>query len=219
LGSGSKPSRQETPDRRVNNAEIKNVRNAAKKAVAVLDGKVLEELAAFVNEKLRIDLVRDIVDKASLDNLETWLKAKLTAFLGKELDLGGLKEVQKTLHFLDTKAVELYKAAREALNKTWTASVVYNYSSATTKTALLDISFDFNANPGLGDALINVINGNWNSTLLGRPAGDNQPGCSYSRSQASKSLELTLPYYNTALDGSESNGNHDVRFKDGGVYL
>lgn len=204
-----------------NNAEIKNIRESAQHVVDLLDGKILQNLVDFVDQKLKIDLIRTIVSKPPLDALDEWLKSKLTDFIGKKIDLAGLKEIQTTLKTIDSKAADLYKAAVEALNKTWTASVVATYSKATTKTALIDMSFDFGKNLDLDKSLSEVIDGNWKSTLLNPPDGVkiNQAVLTHDVNRQSH-VELTLPHFNTALDKfNHSAASMTFQVEDGGVYF
>jgi len=103
--------------------------------------------------------VREAVDRLSLDGLDPWLKEKLSGFLGEELNLEGLEQVRKTLAFLDREAQGLFDSTLSVLNETYSISFGAAYSRAGTKTALLDICFDFSQGPDLADLLASVIDG------------------------------------------------------------
>jgi hypothetical protein len=182
-------------------AALATVREAAKKTLAVLEGGVLEELAAFAKEKVGLAAIQKAVALADPKQLEPWLAAKLSEFVGKAIDGKGIEQVRKTLDLFLGKGEELYKAALEALNRQWAFSFQYAYSRATTKTALFDAEFDFAVNPALETAVRAAIQGDWTSLLL-RP----QDGVTLRTAELTHGIrrtsfvEITLPYFHGRVE-------------------
>ena len=54
----------------------------------------------------------------------------------------------------------------KAVQKQYEATFVATYESTTSDTALIDVNFDFDANPGLGPLLHNAINGDFTQILI-----------------------------------------------------
>jgi len=172
------------------------VGKAAASTLAILDGKVLEELVCYVNRRLHLDRVREVVDRTSLENLDPWLKEKLSRFLGETLSLEGLEQVRKTLEFLDRKSQSLFDSTLSALNETYSVSFGAAYSSASTKTALLDVSFDFSRDPDLAELLAGVIDGDWREVLLASHTGVTLRKAVITHGIRRQSdVEINLPYF------------------------
>lgn len=140
-------------------ADIDRIRGAAQIALDILDGKVLNELAAFAEERFGIRQIRE----ADFDDLDKRLKEKLSKFLGRVIDRTSLEEVRAAMNAVLGKAGDIYRAAREAANRRYEADFLYTYQSATARSALLDITFDFGANPELGPVLRRAIAGDFSS--------------------------------------------------------
>jgi len=184
-----------------NAAQIPKIRQAAVHTLAILDGKVLDELIQHVNEKLNIKRVENVFNQLQFENLEPWLKEKLTDFLGRQVDLSELDQVRKTLHALREKADDIYTAALKALTHTYRASIAVTYARATTRTALVDASFDFVKDPGLGTFLSAAINGNMNDLLAETRTGVTLREAVLTHGQKRQShISLVLPYFESTLD-------------------
>ena len=172
------------------------VRKAAASTLAIFEGKVFEELVCYVDRKLHLDRVREVIDGASLESLDLWLKEKLTRFLGEKLCLEGLDQIRKTLEFLDREAQDLFDSALSALNETYSVSFAAAYSSASTQTALLDLCFDFSRAPDLAGLLACVIDGDWRAVLL-----TSRPGITLRKAvlthgiRRQSNVEINLPYF------------------------
>lgn len=185
----------------LNAKALQDVRTGAQQVLKVLDGGVVTELVHFVDTKLKIDQVKNIVNQAQFANLEPWLTDRLTKFLGKTFDFTQVEQVRKVLFTLDQRAQELYTQALKALTNTYGASLAFTYSSATTKTALVDVTLDFQQNPGLGSVLRDAINGNFNELLLTPLPGVTLTQARLTHGIERRShLELNLPHFNATVD-------------------
>jgi len=200
--------------------EISAVGRAAASTLAILDGNVLAELAGYSNRSLCLDRVREVVDLAALESLEPWLREKLSRFLGEKLNLQGLDPIRKTIGFFETEAQRLFGSALEALTDTYSVSFEAAYSSSDTKTALLDICFDFSRSPDLTDLLGSVIDGDWRSVLL-----TSRPGISLRKAllthaiRRQSKVELNLPYYTASVSRmSNTLARMEVVEEDGRVF-
>jgi hypothetical protein len=80
----------------VNNTELaRQVRDAARVVLDLLEGNTLQELLDFVRKQIHVDRVKEAVDKASFDRLDNLLKERLAAFLGKqEALIADLQQIQ-----------------------------------------------------------------------------------------------------------------------------
>jgi hypothetical protein len=168
---------------------------AAASTLSILDGGVLEELVCYVNRNLHLDRLRDVVDRASLDALDPWLKEALSRFLGEEMSLDGLEPIRKTLAFLDREAQSVFDSTLSALNQTYSAAFSAAYSRTGTNAALLDVCFDFSRDPGLSGLLACVIDGDWRTVLLESRAGVTLRKAVLSHGIRRQShVEFNLPY-------------------------
>jgi hypothetical protein len=196
------------------------VGRAAASTVTILDGKVLAELAGYSNRSLCLDRVREVVDLASLESLEPWLKEKLSRFLGEKLSLEGLDPIHRTIAFFEGEAQRIFESALDALTDTYSVSFEAAYSRSDTKTALLDVCFDFSRTPDLTDLLKNVIEGDWGSVLL-----TTRPGTSLRKAMLTHAVkrqskvEINLPYFTTSVSRMANVlARMDVVEQDGRVF-
>ncbi|MEW6210754.1 MAG: hypothetical protein AB1631_20485 [Acidobacteriota bacterium] len=161
---------------------------------------LLVKLQQFVSTHLNLAQVEKIIDQASFDKADEWLKAKLAAFLGRELDLAAVNQIRETIHTLLGKGEEFYAKAVKALNSKYNFQLSYAYQTATTATALLDIVFDF-SQPEVVDSLKQALSGNYDTLLV-----NTVPGVSLNQAvltheiKRSSHLEVSLPFYNSTID-------------------
>lgn len=161
---------------------------------------VLVKLQQYVSENLKLAKVEQIVDQASFDKADEWLKAKLSAFLGEQLDLAAVNQIRETINTLIGKGEAFYAKAVKALNSKYDFQFGYTYQSATTRSALLDMVFDF-SQPNVAAALAEALSGNYDSLLVNPVPGVslNQAVLTHELKRNSH-LEVSLPYYNSTID-------------------
>jgi hypothetical protein len=161
---------------------------------------VLVKLQQYVSEHLHLAQVEKIIDQASFDKADEWLKAKLSAFLGEQINLAAVNQIRETIHTFLGKGEAFYAKAVKALNSKYEFQFAYTYQSATTRSALLDIVFDF-SQPDVADSLEQALSGNYDTLLVNQIPGVslNQAVLTHEIKRNSH-LEVSLPYYNSTID-------------------
>ena len=211
-----------------NRPEVEKVRRAAQTTLDILNGKMLQELKSFVENKVGFPKIREAVEKNDLDSLSDLAKKRLERFLGKE---GGLnnedfEKVRTTVNRLLTRGSELYEAGVKALNDTYKFSFDYTYSKTTTKTALLDASFDFSKNnPNLGALLQKAIAGDFRAVLPG-PGRPSPAGVTFAEAALSHHIQrqahvkLSLPFLDQeTIHTTSSFADYKLLSEDGNLYF
>src|SRR5207249_4326853 len=92
-------------------------------AIEILDGKVINDLADFVRDRLDVANIESL----TFDQVDKRLKEKLSEFLGKTIDQAAFNDVRKAVHDVLDKAADIYKIGREALNKKYEFDLLYSY--------------------------------------------------------------------------------------------
>jgi len=160
---------------------------------------ILVKLQQYVSKRLNLAEVEKIIDQASFDKADAWLKAKLSAFLGKQLDLTAVNQIRGTINTLIGQGEAFYAKAVKALGSKYNFQFSYAYQSATTSTALLDIVFDFNQ--PVADSLKQALSGNYDTLLVNQI-----PGVSLGQAvltheiKRNSHIEVSLPFYNSTID-------------------
>lgn len=181
---------------------LEKVRTAAQEVLDIANGKVLDELVQFVDQKLNMAQVLKIINEADFNNLDPWLKAKLAKFLGKDTVLfADLDKIRATAKAIRDKANQLYTEALKALNNTYTAAFHYAYSKSTASTALVDVSFDFLKDPGVGAFMKMAIQGDFKDLLLAKSPGIALKSGTLTHGVTRQShVEVVLPYFSDTID-------------------
>ncbi|MEZ5363521.1 MAG: hypothetical protein R2748_14560 [Bryobacterales bacterium] len=208
------------------------VREAAEKTLAILDGALFHSLQSYVDKQVGLAPFREAIRKNDFQALNATLKSKLAAFLGKSrLDSKAVEDIRKTIAALDGRAGDLYQAAVHALNDTYRATFDYAYQRSVSKTALLDIAFDFSAagsqakRKRLSELLQAALAGDFRGVLP--PPGQTAPaGVSFHEAalthhlQRSTSVKVTLPFFDRAtIKRTSSLGCFRIAAEDGSVCL
>lgn len=165
---------------------------------------VFQLVQNFVEEKLKLDLgkLKAIITKADFDNLDLFLKGKLAEFLGVKLDqvFGKLEDIRKTINFLLGKRQELYTKALNVLRTTYDFHIQAAVQRSTTRTALIDVEFDFGAgDPALlRQWLHKAIDGDFTELLVGsKPGVRVRKGVLTHEINRSSFVEVSLPYFSS----------------------
>ena len=153
-------------------AEYAKVQEIAKKTLAVLDGSLLEgtlvRLQKELGQRLGLDKLERIVDQATFEAADEWLKARLSAFLGKKVDFEQVQKIRVAINRLLKLQEKFYDQARTALTRKYEFEMLATYQQATTKTALLDAVFDYDAADAadLDPLVVSAIDGNFDQIFL-----------------------------------------------------
>jgi hypothetical protein len=222
--------------------EFAKLQEIAAQTVAVLDGSKLEsllnELQDYVEKHLNLNSLfpgfgklTDIIgagsladlDQASFAKLETWLKARLAAFIDKkiaDLNLGDINKIRKTIFLFLNKAETFYAKTIEALNQKYEFKLSATYQSTTTNTALLDMTLDFNQ-AGVIGSLREALDGKYDDLLVNQRAGVKLNAGKLSHQiQRHSNVEINLPWMKKSIDHiNESLANVEPVDTDSGRLL
>ncbi|HKB64680.1 MAG TPA: hypothetical protein VKC61_02415 [Pyrinomonadaceae bacterium] len=219
--------------------EFAKLQEAARKTLGILDGSdfegVLKKLQAYVEEHLNLDTLfpgfdklHDIfgvnsiqdLDQVSFAKLDTWLKARLAAFINKELKdlkLDDINKIRESIFLFVKKSESFYAKTVKALNTKYDFNFAYSYQSTTTRGALLDFTLE----AGAIDALKLALNGEYDKLLV-----EQLPGVKLNvarlthQIQRHSHVEINLPWFKSSTDHiNESLAQVDAVDNDGGRLL
>lgn len=180
----------------VNSTELANqVKSLAKQALAVMEGKTLQELLDFIRTKIHFDQVVKVGTEMDFDKLDNLLKDRLAAFLGKQRVLReDLNKIQGAINSVLANVDKFYSLALGAAKRELEFSFSATYYRSTTKTALVDVSFDL-SKPGAAALLRKAVGGNFDDLLLNpNPAATIAAAELTHNIQRNVSSELTMPF-------------------------
>jgi hypothetical protein len=188
--------------------ERERLNELAKQTLALLDGSKVEDtlrkLQAWIEEKLGLDKVLAIVDEASFANIDKWLKKRLSEFLGETVVFTELEKIQTAINALRSKGEKFYEKGYEALMEKYQAEFHYSFQKTTTRTALLDVTFDYTTAANAKSAekyLKQALSGDFNEILSKELAGVKlNKGVLTHEIKRRTHIEVGLPYFNSAID-------------------
>lgn len=207
----------------VNSDEFKKFQQLAGLTASILDGSALEEmlgkLHAYVSDRLGIGLLKDLNER-TFDELDGWMKAKLSQFIGEEIDVAKIDKVRASIKVLDDNIDRFYQQTIKALNRQYEFSFAYRFQSTTTETALIDVSLDF-AEGNVGPTLKKVIAGDFNALLTRRRPGVHlHLGALTHGIERQASVDVTLPWVKkSTVSRSEALGELNAIDEDDGGLL
>jgi len=145
------------------NSVLQAIGTAAGTTLNLVNGGGLQTLIDFAADKL------DLKNIPALADIDTWLKSKIAAFLNEPVGNVGQKDLAKVQNLVNSlfgKADTFWTQAIKAAQKQYEATFVATWQSTTADTALLDVVFDFDANPNLGTQLQAAVNGDFTEILV-----------------------------------------------------
>jgi hypothetical protein len=146
----------------------------------VLDGGSVEDALLKLATRLETNFgLKDLIaavktglSQADFDKLDKLLQVKLANLIDKDLDELGLGDLEKIANGIGqflAKRQDIYSQAVKALNHVYKAEFTETYEQTSTRTALLDIEFDFAQDGGTMPALMSgAIDGKFFGTVAGR---------------------------------------------------
>ena len=190
-----------------NSQALTAIQNAGKRASQILDGGELQaflaNLQSAVNARLNLSNIESLVDQTSFDSLDTWLKARLESFLEQKLvgadGLAQLKKLQASLQAILKKKDDLYAKALAAIRRNYEFSIHATYQKTTTRSALLDVDFDFGL-PGsrAGDGLTLALAGKFDQLLMApRPGVNVNEGVLAYGIRKESHVSISFPFFST----------------------
>ena len=190
-------------------AEFARVQQVAKQTLSVLDGSVVEStlvrLQKEVDQRLGLDNISHIVDQATFDKADEWLKKKLSAFLGKVVDVPQVEQIRTAIARLRALQEKFFQQAKTALTRKYEVELLATYQKTTTDTALLDVLFDYEAPHASADALnrllMAAIDGQYDRVLDEDLAGVSLREAALTHGiKRQTHLELTMPFFHMEMD-------------------
>ena len=178
----------------------------ADKTLALLDGSAVEEtfrkLQAAIEDRLGLDRILEITDKASFEQADAWLKRRLSDFLGKTIVVRDLNKIKKAINKVRDQAEGFYEMGYKAISRKYSAELSYAFEKSTTRDALLDITFDFAEDAAsAGTHLAGALDGNFSEILRTRlPGVTLNEGVLTHRIKRRSHLEVDLPFFKNSLD-------------------
>src|SRR6185369_16107993 len=122
--------------------QLDEVRHIAGQTLQILNGGEIKKLQTFINQRLNLDQIRNIVTQNDFDKIDGWLIARLSDFFDKKLHFEDLDEIRAAINGVFTKAAEIYDKSLKALNNRYTFEFAATYEKTTEGQALLDVEFD-----------------------------------------------------------------------------
>jgi hypothetical protein len=187
-------------------AEREKIAEIAQKTLALLDGSLVEDilrkLQTWIEEKLGLSEIINVIHQADFDKMDQWLKKRLSDFLGKSIVFEELEKIKGAINKVQAKADEFYKKGFQVLIEKYQAEFNYSYQKTTTRTALLDVTFDFAADAAsAGKFFKQALNGNFNEILARQlPGVTLNKGVLTHEIKRRSHLEVSLPYFSSTLD-------------------
>lgn len=123
-------------------SELDKVQPVAAQTLDLVNGGVLKNVQDFINEKLDLAALREVVSQNDFDSLDNWLIKRLGDFFDKDLHFEDLKQVKAAINLAFNKVDEIQNKIDQALNSRYSFEVAATYAKNTTDTALLDATFD-----------------------------------------------------------------------------
>jgi len=184
-------------------ADLQRVANFT---TSILDGSKLQDgltrLKSFIDDKLDIQEIEAVVNQTTFDSLNGWVKAKLSAFLAAKIDFTALNKIRDAISKLDAMGQSFFDKAIQALNRQYSFAFAETYQSSTTRTALIDVTFDFAVpNPALSTLLHRALDGDFGDLLLSSTPGVTlNLGTLTHDIQRHNHIDVTLPHFQMSID-------------------
>ena len=178
----------------------------AQKTLALLDGSLVEDtlrkLQTWIEEKLGLDKIIAVVNEANFREMDAWLKKRLADFLGKSPVFAELEKIKDAINKLRAKAEEFYAKGFQALTDKYQAEFHYSFQKTTTRTALIDATFDFSADAvSAAKFFKQALNGNFNEILAQQlPGVILNKGVLTHEIKRRTHIEVSLPYFKSTMD-------------------
>ena len=157
----------------------------------------LDPVLAEINRRLDLNQLAQAVQSGDLSKVDPWLAGRLQEFLGNtQPNLQSLKDLSLQLQKLASLKDALYSKSLAALKRQYEFAFTASYQSASTDTALVDLTFDFSKDAKTAaQALATALDGQFDRLF------ESQNGCLTINQgvltrgiQRQSSVELALPF-------------------------
>lgn len=155
--------------------------------------RTLENLQTQLEKRLGLEAIRKGITAAEFDNVDAWLKAKLSEFLGQRINFAALQQIREAVVDILAKRNDFYQQALKALTHKYSFTFTSTYEQSTTRSALLDAEFDL-ADATAGVLLDEALDGNFNRILVERHPAVRLRAASLTHAiKRTEHVELNLP--------------------------
>lgn len=171
------------------------LRDSASRIIELLNGNEIPRLQSEISGRLRLDALKEV---RSFDALDEWLKGRLSQFVDGIPAARKLDEARKALAAVMAMRQEVYAKARQAIARRYDFKFAYAYQTATSKTALIDATFDM-LHPAAASIFREVVaDANYDRLMTEPTAGVTLRSAVLTHELSkSETVEVTLPYYNS----------------------
>ena len=197
------------------------VRTIANQTLNILNGKALQDAVDFIRSKISLQEVARIKNAADFDTVDNWLKARLATFIGKqEILLAEVEKLQSAINDVRENADKFCRLAVAAARKHQQFAWASMHARSTTRTALIDVTFDVSKDGNL-ERLRKAINGEFQNVLLQQIDGITIAAAELTHNtQRNVSTEFTMPFgSSTSSIETVSSAKMRVIEDDGRVFV
>ena len=121
---------------------LPELRTIAGTLLSILNGGVIAKLQKFINDKLGLDQIFNVITQSDFDKLDSFLVGRLAAFFDKDLGFAQLDEIKNAIHLVIGKRQEIYATVRTALNSRYGLEVAATWQRTDSSKAVVDAVFD-----------------------------------------------------------------------------
>jgi hypothetical protein len=179
--------------------QLPQVRSVANNILAILNGGEIAKLESFINDKLNLNRVLNVVDQASFDQLDSFLVGRLSTFFDKTLHFEDLNTIKNAINLVVSKRQEIYNKAVKALSSGYGLDLAGTWARTSSSTAVVDAVFEMNdpAAQQLFRDLVTVSNSALDTLIENQVSGIQIKTAVLSHELRRKStLEISLPHFN-----------------------
>jgi hypothetical protein len=179
--------------------QLPQVRSVANDILSILNGGVIARLESFINDKLNLNKILNVVDQASFDQLDSFLVGRLSTFFDKTLHFEDLNTIKNAINLVVSKRQETYNKAVKALNSRYGLDLSATWARTSSSTAVVDAVFEMNdpAAQQLFRNLVTMSNSALDTLVENQVSGIQIKTAILSHELQRKStLEISLPHFN-----------------------
>lgn len=181
--------------------QIQAIEVLARQTLTAVEYGALGRLIRFVRERLNLSQFTGANTQSEFDAIDGWLIRLMSNFFGKTLALDDLDDVRKAIHLAATAHKKVYAKAVEALSHRFSAELAVNYRKATSRTALLDITFDL-SKPKAEKAWRDVVDDSLYDNVFAGPIDGVtvHQGVLTHGIKRESSVQVQLPFFNKKVE-------------------
>jgi hypothetical protein len=179
--------------------QLPQLRSVASDILSILNGGVIAKLENFINSKLDLNQILNVVNQNGFDQLDSFLVGRLSTFFDKTLQFADLDTIKNAINMVVSKRQEIYQKAVSALNSRYGLDLAATWASTSSNTAVVDAIFDMN-DPNARQLFEDLVHAS--NSALDKLVGKQVSGVQINTAvlshelQRKSTLELSLPHFN-----------------------